>query len=108
MALNPYNVEEYRTMKLNDLIDDAVERKDRKALEWLKTESAKKVERTKGDKVMKVAMPLPQIRANYAKKFLNYSNKSKASAEAQRKRKAEKREQERLALFDDAFARIEE
>lgn len=107
--LNPADIEVYRKTTLDDLINDAVERKDKKALLWLQTESAKKVDRVKSDgTIVKVNQTLPHIRADYAKKFLHYTNRSKASAEIQRKRKAEKKEKERQEKFAKAFALLED
>lgn len=100
-ALDPYS-EEYQKAKLEDLVYDAIARKDKKAFEWLNTESAKKDERVRKGVKTKVARNIAAIRAEYAKKFLGYKTNSKRAAEAARKRKQEKAEQERLALFDEA------
>ena len=105
--LDPYS-EEYKNAKLDDLIGDAVARKDKKALEWLKAESGKKDNRTRNGVNIKVSKNINAIRADYAKKFLNYKPKSKQSAEALRKRKQEKAEQARLELFEKAFAELGE
>lgn len=105
--LDPYS-EEYKNAKLDDLIGDAVARKDKKALEWLKVESGKKDNRTRNGVNIKVSKNINAIRADYAKKFLNYKPKSKQSAEALRKRKQEKAEQARLELFEKAFAELGE
>lgn len=105
--LDPYS-EEYKNAKLDDLVADAVARKDKKALEWLKAESAKKDNRTRNGVNIKVSKNINAIRADYAKKFLNYKPKSKQSAEALRKRKQEKAEQARLELFEKAFAELGE
>lgn len=99
--LDPYS-EEYQKAKLNDLVNDAVARKDKKAFDWLNTESAKKDERVRKGVKTKVQRNIAAIRAEYAKKFLGYKTNSKKAAEAARKRKQEKAEQERLALFEEA------
>ena len=99
--LDPYS-EEYQKAKLPDLVADAIARKDKKAFEWLKTESAKKDDRVRKGVRTRVARNIAAIRAEYAKKFLGYKTNSKKAAEAARKRKQEKAEQERLALFDEA------
>ena len=103
--LDPYS-EDYKNAKLEGLVADAVARKDKKALEWLKTESGRKVDRTRNGVNIKVNKNIAAIRADYAKKFLGYKTKSKMSAEALRKRKQEKKEQERIALFDEAFKQL--
>ena len=100
-VLDPYS-DEYQKAKLPDLVGDAIARKDKKAFEWLKTESAKKDDRVRKGVKTKVARNIAAIRAEYAKKFLGYKTNSKKAAEALRKRKQEKAEQERLALFEDA------
>lgn len=99
--LNPYS-DEYQKAKLNDLVNDAIARKDKKAFDWLNTESAKKDERVRKGVKTKVARNIAAIRAEYAKKFLGYKPNSKKAAEEARKRKQEKAEQERLSLFEEA------
>lgn len=103
--LDPY-AEEYKKVKLKDLIDDAVARKDKEALEWLKSESGKKDKRTRNGVNVMVNRNIAKIRADYAKKFLEYKPKSPKSAEEARKRKQEKAEKERLEMFDKAFAEL--
>ena len=100
--LDPYS-EEFKKATLEDLVLDAVARKDEKAFAWLKAESGKKDKRTRNGVNIEVSKNITSIRADYAKKFLGYKPKSKQSAEALRKRKQEKAEQARLALFDEAF-----
>lgn len=101
--LDPYS-DEYKKATLEMLVGDAVARKDKKAYEFLKVESAKTETRTRNGINQKVKKNINSIRADYAKKFLNYKPKSKQSAEAARKRKQEKAEQERLNLFEEAAA----
>lgn len=99
--LDPYS-EEYQKAKLDDLVNDAIARKDKKAFDWLNAESAKKENRTRNGVTTKVAKNIASIRAMYAKNFLGYKTNSKKAAEAARKRKQEKAEQERIALFEEA------
>lgn len=99
--LDPYS-DEYQKAKLNDLVGDAIARQDKKAFDWLNTESAKKDERVRKGVKTKVQRNIAAIRAEYAKKFLGYKTNSKKAAEAARKRKQEKAEQERVALFAEA------
>lgn len=99
--LDPYS-DEYQKAKLDDLVNDAIARKDKKAFDWLNTESAKKENRTRNGITTKVSKNIASIRAEYAKKFLGYKTNSKKAAEAARKRKQEKAEQERVSFFDEA------
>lgn len=105
--LNPYD-ELYKKSTLEDLVGDAIARKDKKALEWLKIESGKKDNRTRNGVNMKVSRNIAIIRADYAKKFLDYKPKSTKSAEQARKRKQEQAEQARLDMFEKAFAELGE
>lgn len=105
--LDPY-ADDFKNVKLPDLIADAVARKDKKALEWLKAESGKKDERTRNGVNVKVARNIAKIRAEYARKFLGYKPKGAKAAEQARKRKQEKAEQERLDMFEKAFAELGE
>ena len=100
--LDPYS-DEYKKATLEMLVGDAVARKNKKALEWLKTESGKKDDRTRNGVNIKVNRNIAKIRADYAKKYLGYKPKSTQSAEQARKRKQEKAEQARQDLFAQAF-----
>ena len=99
--LDPYS-DEYQKAKLDDLVNDALARKDKKAFDWLNVESAKKESRTRNNVTTKVSKNIASIRAEYAKKFLGYKTNSKKAAEAARKRKQEKAEQERTSFFEEA------
>jgi len=103
--LDPYS-DTYKKTKLEDLVEDALARDDAKAVDWLEAESAKKDERTRNGVNVKVARNIAKIRAEYARKFLNYKPKKSASAEKARKRKQEKAEQDRLDLFKRAHERL--
>lgn len=105
--LDPYS-EDYKKSDLKALIGDAVARNNKKALEWLKEESSKKDNRIRNGVKIKVDKNIAAIRADYAKKFLDYKPKNKQNAEEARKRKQEKKEQERLALFEEAFGQIKD
>ncbi len=106
MAIEPKkldaNSEEFQKAKLVDLVADAVARKDKKAYEWLKVESAKKDDRVRQGVKSKVARNIAKIRAEYATKYLGYKPNKQKAAEAARKRKQEKAEQARIALFAEA------
>ncbi len=93
---------EFKQATLKMLIADAVARKNKKAFEFLQTESAKKENRTRNGVTTKVNKNIASIRAEYAKKYMGYRPNSKKASEAARKRKQEKAEQERLALFEEA------
>ena len=105
--LDPY-AEEYKKATLEDLVGDAIARKDKKALEWLDSESAKKDERSRKGVKFKVNRNIAKIRADYAKEYLNYKPKSSEAVEKARKRKQEKAEQARKDLFAKAFAELDE
>lgn len=107
MKLDPYS-EGYKNAKLEDLVRDAVARNDKKALEWLQSESGKKVNRTRNGVNIKVDKNIATIRADYARKYLGYKPKSKMNAEALRKRKQEKKEEKRLAMFEEAFKQLKD
>lgn len=107
MAIDISNHDEIRKLKLEDLVADAVERKDKKALEWLKEESAKKDTRKREDgTTYEVDKSIVSIRAKYLKDFLGYKPASARSKEEAKARKREKREKEREAMFADAFAKL--
>ncbi|MBO5064485.1 MAG: hypothetical protein J6C08_08270 [Campylobacter sp.] len=99
--------ESFKTLKIEDLVKDAVERKDLEALEWLQVESQKKDVRTREDKTTyEVAQSIVKIRAAYVKKFLGYKSQGSIAKEKARQAKKEKREQELKKMFDAAFAEI--
>ena len=106
MAVNPMDTESYRKTTLEDLVNDAVERKDVEALKWLQKESNKKVDRLKDGVVMKVNKGVPAIRAEYAKKFLGYKPSKSKAAEKARQAKKEKAEKKRQDMFAKAFENI--
>lgn len=100
--INPNDAVSFRKVTLKDLVDDAVARKDKAALEWLKAESEKKIERKRGEKVSIVSKPVTGIRSEYAIKFLGFTKKTKNSTATRQ----QKIEQERKLMFDEAFAKI--
>lgn len=95
-----------KTLTLIDLINDAVARQDKEALEWLQDESAKTTERTKSDGTkFTVGKTIIAIRSEYLKKFLGYKPNSGSAGEAAAKAKA-KKDAEREALFAEAFKKL--
>lgn len=95
------NNAELNKLKLEDLIADAVERKDVAALEWLQVEANSMKQRTREDGTKyEVRKSIVEIRPAYLKKFLGYTSKSEASKE---RNKAQKKAKAQAAL-DDKFA----
>lgn len=108
MAIDLNNIEACRKLTLNDLVADAVERKDKKALVWLQEQSVTMVERTKEDGTKyQVNKSIVSIRAEYFKKFLDYKPKGKLSAEQAKQRKREKKAKEVADMFANAFAMLD-
>ena len=108
MAIDITNQELIRKLTLQDLIDDAIERKDKEALRWLEDEAFKQVTRKKkdSDETVEVTNPIISIRAAYLRKFLGYEpqpNKPYNKEAAKAKRIAD-----RKAMFAAAFAKISE
>lgn len=101
MAKIDIKTAELNKLTLDDLIKDAVARKDKEALEWLKVEANSMKTRTKEDKTTyEVRKSIVEIRPAYLKKFLGYQSKSEAAkqrAKDAKKAKAQKK-------IDDAFA----
>ena len=94
--------DEFKKATLKMLVADAVARKNKKAFEFLQTESAKKENRTRNGVTTRVSKNIASIRSEYAKKYMGYKPDNKKASEAARKRKQEKAEQDRLALFAEA------
>lgn len=92
-------------LTLDDLIKDAVERKDKEALEFLKENSAKEITRkNKQGKKITVNQPITAYRMEYLKQFCGYKNSTARQAEKTKQRKAK----ELADKFAAAFAAIEE
>ena len=108
MALNPNIGEEYNKVKMPDLIEDAIERGDEKALEWLEAQSIATIERTRNGKKQTVKKGISAIRAEYARNYLGYKPNNKKSMELAKERKAKKEEEARKAMFADARKRLME
>lgn len=102
MAIDITNPASFSSLTLDDLIADAVERKDIKALKWLKIEANTMKNRTRNDgTTYKVRKSIVEIRAEYVKEFLDYTPESEAAKERARKAKAEKAQKK----IDDAFSK---
>ena len=99
--INIHNVN-IQKLKLNDLIEDAVERNDNAAIEWLRAEAKKKVDRKgKDGAVTQAYQPVNMFRVEYLTKFCGYQKKAAVRLTAEQKR-------ERMldAMFEEAFAKI--
>lgn len=109
MAIDITNQSAIRKLTLQDLVDDAVERKDKAALRWLEDESSKQVMRKKknSDEMVEVTKPIISIRAEYLKTFLGYTPQPAKSTYNSDAAKA-KRNAARKAMFSAAFDKIGE
>ncbi len=99
---------EIMALTLDDLINDAVKRKDKQALLWLQKERNKKDVRKKDGIEIEVEHSLTTLKFDYAKKYLGYvpADKIKNYAE-QRRRAKEKKNQEIADKFAEALKLIE-
>lgn len=96
---------EIMAMSIDDLIADAVARKDRTALLWIQEESARKDIRMKDDQEIEVAHSITTLKFDYAKKFLGYVPKDKVKNYAEMRRRAQ--EKKRKALEEKFAAALE-
>lgn len=92
---------EIMAMSIDDLIADAVARKDKKALLWIQQESARKDTRKKDDQEIEVAHSITTLKFDYAKKFLGYTPKDKVKNYAELRRRAQEKKKREL---DEKFA----
>ena len=89
-------------LKLEDLIADAVERKDETAIAWLRTEAMKTIERKGKDGTTKQGyQPVNMYRVEYLTKFCGYQKRNAAKLTAE-----QKREKKLNAMFEEAAANI--
>lgn len=97
--INNMNIKE---ITLEDLVNDAIDRKDREALEWLKTESTKEIAcKGKNDTTIMKRQPVQKYRTRYLELFCGYKKTDVAKTTA--KQKSDKK----LAdMFDAAFAQL--
>lgn len=109
MAIDISNQEALRKLTLQDLVNDAVERKDIAALRFLEDESSKKLTKTKEDgTTYETINPIIGIRAAYLKTFLGYVPQGKRNAEAKKAANKAKREKAKADMFAAAFKSIKE
>ena len=99
---------EIMAMSIDDLIADAVTRKDKSALLWIQKEMKKKDIRKKGDKEIEVVHSITTLKFDYAKKYLGYVAKDKVkNYEDLRRRAQEKKKKELEDKFAQALQAIE-
>lgn len=106
MAIDITNPDSFKKLTLKDLIADAVERKDGKALKWLQEQANEKKERSKDGTKYFVRKSIVEIRAAYVKKFLNYKTQGAVSKEKARAAKEAKVQKELDRMFAEAFAQL--
>ena len=107
MAIDLNNQEQLKKLSLDDLINDAVERKDKKALEWLENESKSMTTRKRKDgTTYEVSKSIIEIRANYLKLFLGYEPKGKKAAAEQRAKKRKEKREQIAKKFEEAYEKI--
>ena len=95
--------EEYKNATLEQLIGDAIARKDKEGLAFLKEQSTKMVNRRlKDGTTIKAQNNIASIRAQYAEKILKYKPDTKKASAKARKAKQEKEQKRRLSLFEEA------
>ena len=99
---------EFKNATLEVLVGDAIARKNKEALEWLKHESSVKVKRKRkgSDTEFEVNQTITKIRAEYAKRFLDYNPDKKKDNELARQRKKEEEEKARQDFFAKAFEQL--
>lgn len=110
MIIDISNQEVIRKLKWDDLVNDAVERKDKAALRWLEdksTETKERINKETGE-TTKVNLSIVEVRAEYLKKFLGYVPMGKQNAEVRKAAEKAKREAKRKAMFAAAFDAIGE
>lgn len=93
--------QEIMKMSIDDLIADAVERKDKAALLWIQKEMSKKDIRNKDGKEIEVAHSITTLKFDYAKKFLGYTPMDKTRNYAELRRRAQEKKKREL---DEKFA----
>lgn len=101
--------QEIMSMSVDDLIADAVSRKDKEAILWIQQEMDRKDIRNKDGQEIEVAHSLTTLKFDYAKKFLGYTPKDKVKNYAELRRKAQEKKKKELAeKFAAALAAIGE
>lgn len=93
--------------KVEQLIEDAVERNNIEALKWLQEEAyATKPRKCEDGTTREVKKSITEIRAAYIKKFLNYQTRAEASKAKNKEAKKAKEKEELDNAFAKAFAKL--
>lgn len=101
MSIDITNQEAIRKITWEDLVADAVERKDKDALRWLEDKSTQTVSRKRADgTTYEVNVSIVTVRAEYLHKYLGYEPIGNEAAKA---KKRAQREEKRAAMFAEAF-----
>lgn len=104
MSIDITNQEAIRKITWEDLVADAVERKDKDALRWLEDKSTETVSRKRADgTTYEVNVSIVAVRAEYLRKYLGYEPIGKRNSEAAKAKKRAQREEKRAAMFAEAF-----
>lgn len=97
--INNVNIQK---LKLTDLINDAVERNDKEAIEWLKSEAMKMVEcKSKDGTVTQKYQSVNMFRVEYLTRFCGYEKKAAVKLTAE-----QKRAKMLDSMFNEALAKI--
>lgn len=104
MAIDLTKPELFKKLTLDDLMLDAVERNDEKALRWLQDQSNKMSTRKKEDGTeYKVRQSVVQYRTTYLKEFCGYKPAPAPSKEKAKLAKKDKVQRELDRKFAEAF-----
>lgn len=107
MAINLNKPEEFKKLKLEDLINDAVEREDMEALKWLQEKSnTMKTRKREDGTTYEVRMSVVEYRPQYLKEFLKYKPVATPSKEKAKQAKKDKAQRELDDKFAKAFAKL--
>lgn len=107
MAIDLTKPEEFKKLKLDDLIADAVDREDMVALEWLQKESnTMKTRKREDGTTYEVRKSVVEYRPEYLKQFLGYKPKATASKERAKQAKKDKAQRDIDNKFAKAFAKL--
>lgn len=107
MAIDINNKEAIKKLTLDDLINNAVERGDAEALNWLEKEANTKKTRTRADGTKyEVNKSIVEIRPEYLKKFLGYESKGRSTSAAAKARKKKEAQEKLNKKFADARAKL--
>lgn len=90
------NVDIKSLKSVDDLYNDAVDRKDNEAINWIEEQSIKMIKRKVKDengveKVIDVLQPFKNYRKDYLKKFCGYKEKSKVMTAEEKELAKQKR-----------------